>query len=443
MKRALFLLLMLSTMVAFAQKQAKPNINKALTAWKEGKLSEAKDIIDAATTYEKTMNDGKTWYYRGLIYATIDTTSNEQFKSLEADAYKVSIESFNKAKSLGKAGTDYFIQDANAMPQTQTYQMEILANYYLDKGLRAFQDDADNAKSLELLKKSKNIFESGLLTPYRNDTLTYYVEALVAQQSDSLDLAIESANKYFEKGGKSRDMYTILYQIYYQGPKEDKNKALEVVRQARKLFPTNPDYPKMEIGLLIDQGKIKQAKSGLEEAVKAEPNNKVLHFYLGYANMQMSGMELKKADSLASLSKSPDAAATEKIGAHKELATKYNDEARAGFQNALKVDPTYFEAQFYLANTYLVDVDKTSRDLQNVPNTAAFSKKRSELVQKRVKESEIAIPFLEKAEKMQAPDKDSQIEVLQKLGQLYYYTADDKNSARVEKRLKELGVTED
>lgn len=409
MKRILFLLLMLSTVVAFAQKQAKPNINKALNSWKEGKLSEAKEIIDAATTYEKTMNDGKTWYYRGLIYSTIDTTSNEQFKSLDPNPLKVAVESFAKAKSLGKAGTDYFIQDANALPQTQTTQLELLANYYLDKGLRAFQDDADNAKSLELLKKSKSVFESGVLTPYRNDTLAYYVEALVAQQTDSLDLAIESANKYFEKGGKSRDMYTIMYQIYYQGPKEDKTKALEVVRTARKLFPSNPDYPKMEIGLLIDMGKIEEAKSGLEEAIKTEPGNKILHFYLGYANTR----------------------------------TDNNEGARKHFQEAIKLDPTYFEAQFYLANTYLVDVDKTSKDLQNVPNTAAYSKKRSELIQKRVKESEIAIPFLEKAEKMQAPDKDSQIEVLQKLGQLYYYTADDKNSARIEKKLKELGVTED
>jgi hypothetical protein len=409
MKRVLFLLLMLGSVAAFAQKQAKPNINKALAAWKDGKLNEAKDIIDAATTYEKTMNDGKTWYYRGLIYSSIDTTSNEQFKTLDPNPLKVAVESFAKAKELGKEGNDYFIQDATGIPQTQTTQLELLANHYLDKGLRAFQDDADNEKSLVLLKKSKSIFETGILTPYRNDTLTYYVEALVAQQSDSLDLAIESANKYFDKGGKSRDMYTILYQIYYSGPKEDKNKALEVVRKARKLFPSNADYPKMEIGLLIDQGKIEEAKSGLEEAIKAEPGNKILHFYLGYANTR----------------------------------TENNEGARKHFQEAIRLDPTYFEAQFYLANTYLVDVDKTSKELTSVPNTAAYSKKRSELVQKRVKESEIAIPFLEKAEKMQAPDKDSQIEVLQKLGQLYYYTADDKNSARVEKKLKELGVSDE
>lgn len=443
MKRVLFLLLMLGSAAAFAQKQAKPNINKALNAWKDGKLNEAKEIIDAATTYEKTMNDGNTWYYRGLIYASIDTTSNEQFKALDPNALSVSIASFAKAKELAKGGKEYFVQDAMGLPQTQPIQLEGLANYYLDKGLKAFQDDQDNVKSLSYLRKTKRLFEGGPLNPYRNDTLVYYISALVAQQSDSLDLAIEDANKYFEKGGKAKDMYMVLYQIYYSGPKADRSKALEIVRKARKLSPENADYPKMEIGLLIDMGKIGEAKSGLEQAVKAEPDNKILQFYLGYANMQMASIEVKKIDSLASSTKTPDAALTEKINAAKANATKYNEEARVGFNNALKIDPAYFEAQFYLANTYLVDIDKTSKELGAVPNTAAFSKKRSELVQKRVKEAETAIPYLEKAATMKMPDKDSEIEVWQKLDQLYYYTADDKNAERAKKKLKALGATED
>ena len=69
-------MLMLSAVAVSAQKKQKPNINKALKSLQEGQLAEAKEMIDAATTYEKTMDDGKTWYYRGLIYAAIDTTSN-------------------------------------------------------------------------------------------------------------------------------------------------------------------------------------------------------------------------------------------------------------------------------------------------------------------------------------------------------------------------------
>jgi tetratricopeptide (TPR) repeat protein len=408
MKRVIFLMLILASATAFAQKQPKPNINKALSAMNEGKLQEAKEIIDAATTYEKTMNDGKTWYYRGLIYATLDTTSNEAFKALEPEPLKVALESFAKADQLGKANVEYFIQPAGTfVPLTKPQQLEGLANYYLNKGISKFQDDQDNEASLALLAKTKQIFETNLKT-YPNDTLTYYVEALVASQAEQPDLAIASANKFLEKGGKSKDAYNILYQTYLSGPKEDKNKALEVVRQARKALPKNPDFPKMEIGLLIDMNKIDEAKTNLEQEVKNEPNNKILQFYLGYAYSKMEN----------------------------------NEAARKSFEEALRIDPAYFEAQFYLANTYLIAVDKTSKELSATGNTPKDSKKRSELVQRRVKESEIALPHLEKAEKMKAPDKDTEIEVLQKLALLYYYTADDKNATRVAAKLKALGVEE-
>jgi hypothetical protein len=53
MKRVIFLMLILASAAAFAQKQPKPNINKALTALTDGKLQEAKEIIDAATHMRK------------------------------------------------------------------------------------------------------------------------------------------------------------------------------------------------------------------------------------------------------------------------------------------------------------------------------------------------------------------------------------------------------
>jgi hypothetical protein len=68
MKRIAFAMLMLAGFAAQAQKPVKPNLNKAATAIKENKWAEAKEILEAATTYEKTQNDGKTWYYRGFIW---------------------------------------------------------------------------------------------------------------------------------------------------------------------------------------------------------------------------------------------------------------------------------------------------------------------------------------------------------------------------------------
>lgn len=404
MKRILFLVLMVASVSAVAQKQQKPNINKALKSWQEGKLGEAKEMIDAATTYEKTMGDAKTWYYRGLIYASIDTTSNETDKALDANAFRVALESFKKSDELGKKGQELFVQAAGSiMPITKSQQIEGWANYYLDKGIKKFQDEQDNEGSLVQIAKSRKVFETQL-EKYSNDTLAYYVQALVAQQADSTDRALEASQKYLDKGGKSKDAYLIMYQIYMA--KEDKTKSLEVIRAAKEKHPNVSDFPKLEIGLLIDLNRIDEAKTGLLKAIKTEPDNKVLHFYLGYTYEKINETE----------------------------------NARKSYNEALRVDPSYFEAQLYLANTYLIDVDKTSKELSSTGNTPKDSKRRSELVQQRVKQSETALPYLEKAEKMKAPDKDSEIEVLQKLSLLYYYTADDKNSDRIAKKLKALGV---
>ena len=42
---------MLATASVFAQKPVKPNLNKVLYSFKEGKLDEAKPRVDAETTY--------------------------------------------------------------------------------------------------------------------------------------------------------------------------------------------------------------------------------------------------------------------------------------------------------------------------------------------------------------------------------------------------------
>lgn len=407
MKRIIFLMLMLVNIAAFAQKQPKPNINKALKLMQEGKLNEAKDMIDAATTYEKTMNDGKTWYYRGLIYAAIDTTSNESFQALDPEPLKVALESFAKADQMAKPGSEYFITDGTSViPITKSQQMEILANYYLDKGIKYFQDDADNEASLKSLGKTKTVFESAFKEkPYPNDTLTYYVTALVAQQADSLDLAIENANKYIEKGGKGKDAYLILYQIYNAGPKEDKEKALEVVRQAKKALPANPDFPKLEIGMLIDMNKIDEAKASLEAAIKEEPDNKILHFYLGYTNSRTENME----------------------------------EAKKNFNEALRLDPNYFDAQYYLAQLYLIDANKIRDQIKSLGMSAADKKKAAELDKQLVEKFKVALPYWEKAEQLNPKD----IDVLERLRTIYYYLGDDAKEAAAAKKLKALGADSD
>jgi len=409
MKRITLLMLMLAATVVYAQKPIKPNNTKALNLLKDGKLAEAKEMIDAGTTYEKTMNDGQTWYYRGLIYATIDTTSNKAFESLKPGALETALESFKKADELNKKGNEYFVQTPGSIvPVTKSQQLETLSNFYLNQGINYIQADEPNYEaSIAALEKTKKIFE-GSLPKYSNDTLTYYVLGLAAYNGEKHDQAIDAMNTFIKKGGKNKDAYLILYRIY-SGPKEDKEKALEIVRQGKAAHPGNSDFPRIEISLLIDLNRVSEAKEGLEKAVAKEPNDKVLHFYLAYANASL----------------------------------KNKDEAMKHYSEALRIDPQYFEAQYYQAQLFLVDVDALTKQINNLGISAADNAKKRDLFQQRVKKCEEAIPYLEKAERMRAPDKEMQIDVLEKLKLMYYYVADDAKSKAVTAKLKMLGVTEE
>lgn len=403
MKKVILILLLVPAFV-FAQKPVKPNLSKALSLWQEGKLGEAKDMIEAATTYEKTMNDGKTWYYRGLIYASIDTTSNATYKALSSNALEVAVESFNKADKM-KAGKEYFVSDPNdpinsSISNTKDIQLERLANYYLDRGIKLIQqDEPDYMGSIAKIEKCKQLFLNAM-PKYVNDTLAYYVLAISGQASENYDTAIVAANEYLKRGGKSKDVYFILYQIY--SSRKDKEKALEVVRQGKKALPGEYQFSLMEIELLIDLGKVKEAKSGLEDALARDPKNKALHFYLGYVYTSENNLV----------------------------------EARKYYESALKIDPYYFEAQVFLAKIVNEDAKQVKRQINALGITAADRKKKQDLDAVYVQKLKVALPYWEKAEKLNASDR----EVLDELYSIYSDLGMEADIKRIQKRLKELGI---
>lgn len=395
MKKIAVLLLLVIPGMVLAQKEAKPNINKAMTALKSGKLDEAKSIIDAATTYEKTMTDGKTWFYRGIIYGALDTTSS--YKSTENLA-SIAAESLKKADELskGKAST-YFVQDNNGGMLLYDQAITSISNSYLVKGDKAFNG--------EDFKTALTQFEKGIaFKGSKPDTTFYEYAGYAAYNAEEREKAMNYLAKYAELGGRRTQALTMPALLAY----EDQNyeAALTNAQAILKIIPNHKDMKAVELNSLIQLKKYDLAAQNLEASVKANPNDAQSFYLLGVLNTELGKME----------------------------------DAKANFENALKVQPDYFDAQFNLANYYLVEIDKTSKAINELGIAAANAKKKQALVQARVKQSEAAIPYLEKAEKMKIPSKEAEIELLQKLSLLYYYIADDKNNERVTKRMKALGV---
>jgi tetratricopeptide (TPR) repeat protein len=186
------------------------------------------------------------------------------------------------------------------------------------------------------------------------------------------------------------------------GPKENKEEALRLVREAKEKFPANQDFPKVEIGLLIDLKRIDEAKSGLENAIKKEPNNKILHFYLGYANASLNNLEA----------------------------------AKKNYEDALKIDPQYFEASLYLAKLMYAEAAAIKKEMSNLGISAADKKKKFDLDKVLVEKLKVALPYWEAAEKIKPDDQ----EVLDTLYQIYTDLDMQEQLKRVDKKYKELGM---
>ena len=393
MKKVAVLLLLLLPVALLAQKAPKPNLNKALNSWKQGNFQEAKEMIDICVSDAKLSLDAKTFFYKGLIYISIDTTSNEAYKALASNSFETAMEAFAKSDEINESSkSELFYTDASGFPVLKSQAMERLAYYYLNVGANAYQND-------DLEGALMNFERTQIFLP--NDTTAFFYAGFVARSMEDYDKTIQYLTKYNELGGTSADAYSMVINTY-SGPKDNKEKALELALEAKAKYPDNTEFPKVEIGLLIDMNKIDKARNGLIEEVKKDPSNKVLQFYLGYVNSKLE---------------------------------KY-EEAKVNFNDALKVDPMYFEAQYYLAQLYLIDATIIKQEMDNLGITQADQKKRMTLDKELVEKYKIALPYWEKAEKLNPEDT----EVLDKLSIIYYYLGEDAKAERVEKRLKELGV---
>jgi tetratricopeptide (TPR) repeat protein len=273
----------------------------------------------------------------------------------------------------------------------KTQQIDIWASTYLNKGANLYQED-NLEGALENFEKTSRILP--------DDTTAYFYSGIVANSLEKYDLSLEKFKAYIEKGGTSPDAYSMMLNML-NGPLDNKEKALELVREAKQKFPNHPDFGKVEIGTLIDMGKIDEAKSGLEEAVKKEPDNKVLHFYLGYVNSSLG---------------------------NSEAAVK-------SYEEALRVDPNYFDAQLLIAKEKYKPAEKIKKEMANLGISPADRKKKLELDKVLVEQLQIALPYWEKAEKM----NPSEQEVLDALSSIYGDLGMTAQVQRIEKRYKELG----
>ena len=373
--------------------QKKPNINKAKTLWEQGVLDEAKAMIDEATTYEKTMNDGRTWYYRGLIYATIDTTTNEAYKSLVENPLEVALASFAKADELGDPDKEYFVYGNVGLPTTKSQQLGSYYGYYFDKALKAFESDDFDMASINFQTASK-------ILP--TDTASLSNAGYASQANENYSRAIEMFEGAVERGASGLSIYQNLIGLYRNEGKDDE--ALKTISKAKKLYPADNGLNRMEVSILISQGKQEEALSQLKTAIENEPNDVVLRFVLGIL--------------------------------YEEL--KDSDKALEAYDDALTLDSNHFESAFNKAVILFNRANSLYKEKGLLGYSTADQKKAKELDPKIKAGFLNSLPAWEKVYSIKPQNRNA----LESLVFIYAYLGEEKKADKVEAELNALGEEE-
>ncbi|WNB16949.1 tetratricopeptide repeat protein [Marivirga arenosa] len=279
-KLALFFAFFLVIGQAFAQNS---NVRKAENALENGEFQEAIELINEASEHEKTMDDPKTWYVRGTIY---QAKLNKE--GYDENLVKEATKSYNKVFDMVSEGDKYFT----------------LTDLKVQELWGGFINEGSNAYSAQNFEGAVDAFKRALLVLPEDTTATLYA-GISAQQMKDNKTALKYYYRLLDLDYKSAEIYGSIISIERYA-NEDIEKALEVTRMAKEVFPENDQFQKQEINLLIESGQVDIAKDRINDAIEKEPNNANLYFNLGYLYEQLEQPEKAEAAYLKAIEINPD-----------------------------------------------------------------------------------------------------------------------------------------
>lgn len=394
MKKSI-LILFAVTIAIGSMAQRKPKINKAESAWRAGELIEAKQIVDLGIEHPKTKDDSKTWFMRGLVYATFDTTSNEKYSNIVNEPMKEAMSSFNKASELTDPDKEEFISGPNGLPILQSQIITGFWGYYINQGVAAFQEE-NTEIAYDYFKKATFIEPDSLDA--------YYYAGLAALNDKKYDLSLNEFTQYIDQGGDDIDAFLRSLFILADVKKEPEE-AYKVVEKAKEMFPDSKNIAEWDFKLLYTMDKIDGAIQGLKKSIEKDPENAELRFTLGV-------MLERNEDWVA---------------------------AESAYEKAIEINPEYYPPRFNLGVLYRNKIVELAKS-KNALGISEEDQKKTKVINEEINELiEKSLPHWEKANELK-PDEKNTLNTLQ---YLYMQMKDYDKAEAVADRMEELGFNDD
>jgi hypothetical protein len=420
-------LLGLVTTTAFAQKGELSNaqtqyekydgLSRANFALAKPSLLEAKTSIDKASTNAKTATLPQTYALKAAIYASIayrDTVS-----ATAATEIATAQEAIAKAKETDtKNEFSKLIQHANLE----------LAQIQLDKGVKAYQKK-DFTGAYDAFDSAQKLIP--------DDTTAILYTAVSASNAKNYPAAIANYNKLLATN------YSDKVKVYIDMPtlhllNKDTAGAIKAAGESVAKFPNNADLRKEEIEVNLQAGQGNDLIAKIETAIKADPNNKALYYYLGLTYSQVAEAlqkditKLEKADKKGAGQAKPGTKSVPNPQIAKLQQTRADDFAKAAgaYKKALEIDANYFPAVLNLGYVTMAP----AIDAYNAARFINDQKAYDAALKKSDAQFALAKPYLLKAVELDPQSADALTNL-----KSYYLGIRDTNGANdVQKKIDAL-----
>ena len=262
---------------------------------------------------------------------------------------------------MGHPVAKLFVTGPDGFPVPYDQYINAYWAYYFNKGADAYSDE-DFVNAVAEFEKAQQI--------QPEDTNAYINAALAAHNDQNWDAAKRNYAGALEYGVKSKDIFS-LYVSILNSQEDTRAQALEVIRQAREVYPTDNELARSEINVLIQLGKAEEARDNLMKQIETEPDNAVLHFTLGVMLEEIG----------------------DKPG------------AKAAYRNALKADPNDFNSNFNVGVMLINEATDIIKERNNLGISDADLKKADELDPLIDQKLEEAMPQWEKVHELEPTDQ--------------------------------------
>ncbi len=347
-------------------------------------LLKAKKAIDESFAKQtespvlKLKDETKMYYYRGMIYldyimmASMDEGIMKELEAMEEE--QLELASFGSLKKCIELDTkNQWKSDVNRRIESLRAMMfNAGAEMFNQKNFEAAYDAFDGSvKMYDVLSKP--------------DTLAMINAALAAENLNRFDEAFNyykmcADNNY----GKGAEMYQSMIRVLNSPKNENKDdqKILSVIEEGKNKFPNDFVLNVEEFNFWYNKGDNEKAQQALQNAIEADPTNKILHFNIGvtYDNLAKTEHEAK----------------------NHEKAFEYIEKAVTGYKSAIELDDKYVDAYYNLGALYVNE----SQEIQSIANDYDGEKYEQEM--KRGQETmQKGIPYLEKVLTFTPNDKNT------------------------------------